>query len=135
HQTDDRQTEVSHKKAQKAASGLLIRLCLFAVLIGQPHLATAQTTQRASISIDARKVENHISPLLYGQFLEFMFEGVKGGLHAELISNRSFAARRRRRRRNRASRNLPAAHPGKIRSRISRLLLAQDYGLRRQRHR
>jgi alpha-N-arabinofuranosidase len=40
--------------------------------------------------IDARKVENHISPLLYGQFLEFMYEGVKGGLHAELIRNRSF---------------------------------------------
>lgn len=40
--------------------------------------------------IDARKVENRISPLLYGQFLEFMYEGVKGGLHAELIRNRSF---------------------------------------------
>ena len=44
----------------------------------------------ASISIDARKVENRISPLLYGQFLEFMYEGIKGGLHAELIRNRSF---------------------------------------------
>ena len=44
----------------------------------------------ASIAIDARKVENRISPLLYGQFLEFMYEGVKGGLHAELIRNRSF---------------------------------------------
>ena len=40
--------------------------------------------------IDARKVENRISPLLYGQFLEFMYEGIKGGLHAELIRNRSF---------------------------------------------
>ncbi len=40
--------------------------------------------------IDARKVENRISPLLYGQFLEFMYEGVKGGLHAELIRNRGF---------------------------------------------
>ncbi|HEX6284441.1 MAG TPA: alpha-L-arabinofuranosidase C-terminal domain-containing protein, partial [Pyrinomonadaceae bacterium] len=35
-------------------------------------------------------VENPISPLLYGQFLEFMYEGIKGGLHAELIRNRSF---------------------------------------------
>ncbi|HEY5446658.1 MAG TPA: hypothetical protein VIJ87_19780, partial [Pyrinomonadaceae bacterium] len=35
-------------------------------------------------------MENSISPLLYGQFLEFMFEGIKGGLHAELIRNRSF---------------------------------------------
>jgi alpha-N-arabinofuranosidase len=28
--------------------------------------------------------------MLYGQFLEFMFEGIKGGLHAELLRNRSF---------------------------------------------
>lgn len=62
-------------------------VCLLAV-IAQPHLVAAQT--RASIIIDARKVENRISPLLYGQFLEFMYEGIKGGLHAELIRNRSF---------------------------------------------
>jgi alpha-N-arabinofuranosidase len=55
---------------------------------GQPHFIAAQA--RASITIDARKVENRISPLLYGQFLEFMYEGIKGGLHAELIRNRSF---------------------------------------------
>ena len=73
-----------------AIRDLFIVLSLVAVLIGQPHLATAQTSQRASISIDARKVENRISPLLYGQFLEFMYEGIKGGLHAELIRNRSF---------------------------------------------
>ena len=50
----------------------------------------AQTNQTASITIDTSKVENRISPLLYGQFMEFMFEGIKGGLHAELIRNRSF---------------------------------------------
>jgi alpha-N-arabinofuranosidase len=68
---------------------LPIVLCL-AVVFAQPHFVLAQTTQTASISIDARKVENRISPLLYGQFLEFMYEGVKGGLHAELLRNRSF---------------------------------------------
>ncbi|HEX7771207.1 MAG TPA: hypothetical protein VF435_02225, partial [Pyrinomonadaceae bacterium] len=57
-------------------------------VLGQPHVAVAQ--ERASITIDARKVENRISPLLYGQFLEFMYEGIKGGLHAELLRNRSF---------------------------------------------
>ena len=57
---------------------------------GRAHLAAAQTSQTASIAIDARKIENRISPLLYGQFLEFMYEGIKGGLHAELIRNRSF---------------------------------------------
>jgi alpha-L-arabinofuranosidase len=65
-----------------------IVLFLLVAAFAQPHLITAQT--RASISIDASKVENRISPLLYGQFLEFMFEGIKGGLHAELIRNRSF---------------------------------------------
>jgi alpha-N-arabinofuranosidase len=79
---------VSHKKAQKDGSDFLILLCLLAAVFAQP--LSAQTSQRASIMIDARKVENHISPLLYGQFLEFMYEGVKGGLHAELIRNRSF---------------------------------------------
>ena len=64
---------------------LLSSLCVVVLLAAQ---VAAQT---ASITVDARKVENRISPLLYGQFLEFMFEGIKGGLHAELIRNRSFA--------------------------------------------
>jgi alpha-N-arabinofuranosidase len=63
---------------------------LLAVTFAQPHFLAAQTSQKASIVIDARKVESHISPLLYGQFLEFMFEGVKGGLQAEMLRNRSF---------------------------------------------
>ena len=63
---------------------------MLAFVSAQPHFTTAQQVQRASISIDTRKVENNISPLLYGQFLEFMFEGIKGGLQAELIRNRSF---------------------------------------------
>ena len=77
---------MSHKQAQRVVSAFLILLCLLVV----PHLGQAQTSQRASITIDARKVENRISPLLYGQFLEFMYEGIKGGLYAELIRNRSF---------------------------------------------
>ena len=52
---------------------------------------SAQTSRAyATIRIDARKVENRISPLLYGQFLEYMFEGIKFGLHAELLRDRSF---------------------------------------------
>ena len=67
-------------------------LYVSAVICSYP-LFTAEAqrnAETASISIDARKVENRISPLLYGQFLEFMYEGIKGGLHAELIRNRSF---------------------------------------------
>ncbi|HZI49011.1 MAG TPA: hypothetical protein VFD75_14545, partial [Pyrinomonadaceae bacterium] len=60
--------------------------CLCVVVL----LAAQVAAQTALITVDARKVENRISPLLYGQFLEFMFEGIKGGLHAELLRNRSF---------------------------------------------
>ena len=50
----------------------------------------AQQPGRARIVIDAARVEAVISPLLYGQFAEFMYEGVKGGLHAELLRDRGF---------------------------------------------
>jgi alpha-L-arabinofuranosidase len=49
-----------------------------------------QPAPTARIEIDAGTVAGRISPLLYGQFAEFMFEGIKGGLHAELIRNRGF---------------------------------------------
>ncbi len=49
-----------------------------------------QATDQASITIDAATVENRISPRLYGQFAEFMFEDIKFGLHAELLRNRGF---------------------------------------------
>ena len=44
----------------------------------------------ASLTIDASKVENILSPSLYGQFAEFMFEDIKGGLYAELLRDRGF---------------------------------------------
>jgi alpha-L-arabinofuranosidase len=65
---------------------------LCAAVIG---VASAQGTVKpltATIEIDAGTVENRISPLLYGQFIEFMYEGIKGGLDAELIRNRGFDA-------------------------------------------
>lgn len=81
---------MSHRNSKITARNLVVVFCLLVAVLAQPPLLAAQTNQRASISIDARKVENGISPLLYGQFLEFMFGGIKGGLHAELIRNRSF---------------------------------------------
>lgn len=60
------------------------------VLCARPAFAQDENTLRASIVIDASKTENPISPLLYGQFIEFMYEGIKGGLHAELIRDRGF---------------------------------------------
>jgi alpha-L-arabinofuranosidase len=50
----------------------------------------ASPPQTARVDIDASAVEGHISRHLYGQFLEFMFEGIKYGLHAELIRDRGF---------------------------------------------
>ena len=44
----------------------------------------------ARIVIDAARVDGQIDARLYGQFVEFMFEGVKGGLAAELVRNRGF---------------------------------------------
>lgn len=81
---------MSHKKTHRAARTFWRLLCFLAALCGQLQVVVPQATQPASITIDTRKVENRISPLLYGQFLEFMYEGIKSGLHAELIRNRSF---------------------------------------------
>src|SRR5438105_11701370 len=64
---------------------------LLLLLCGLCICARAQEGKTASLAIDAAKVENTISPTLYGQFAEFMFEDVKGGLYAELIRDRSFA--------------------------------------------
>lgn len=52
--------------------------------------AAAGPPAEASIQIDAARVEGPISPLMYGQFLEYMFGCIKGGLHAELLRDRSF---------------------------------------------
>jgi alpha-N-arabinofuranosidase len=81
-------------KSNRAAHALCCKTAL-AVLIcllnAQSYLAVAQTrSARATVSIQASTSAGHISPLLYGQFIEFMFEGVKFGLHAELLRNRSF---------------------------------------------
>lgn len=64
-------------------------LLLCACLLLSATLVVAQSAT-ASMTIDARKVEGQISPMLYGQFAEFMFEDIKGGLYAELIRDRSF---------------------------------------------
>jgi len=63
---------------------------LCAVLVSADAAGPAPAPRTATIDVDAGAVAGHISPLLYGQFLEFMFEGIKGGLHAELLRDRSF---------------------------------------------
>jgi alpha-N-arabinofuranosidase len=65
----------------------LTRLLLAAAL---SLAAAVARSDEARIVVDARKVEGRIDPRLYGQFLEFMYEGIKGGLSAEIVRNRGF---------------------------------------------
>src|SRR5262249_50881185 len=65
-------------------------LLFVALLCGLGSFAGSQNTPTATLTIDANKAENPISPTLYGQFMEFMFEDIKGGLYAELIRDRGF---------------------------------------------
>jgi alpha-N-arabinofuranosidase len=76
----------------KKSSLRLTTSCLLLWLALAPVAVPAQATSplAASLTVNATKVEGAISPALYGQFVEFMFEGVKGGVTAELIRNRSF---------------------------------------------
>jgi len=67
-----------------------LRILLFLWSFGICTCAVAQESSRAQITIDASNTENHISPTLYGQFAEFMFQDIKSGLHAELIRDRGF---------------------------------------------
>jgi alpha-L-arabinofuranosidase len=70
---------------------VLVALALLFCMCASQRLVLAQVeSARATITIDAAKSAGSINPLLYGQFIEFMFEGVKTGLHAELLSGRGF---------------------------------------------
>jgi alpha-N-arabinofuranosidase len=82
----DARRRVLHRFICCMAHCLLFGLCL----APQAALVRAQQPLPATITIDATKVAGPINPTLYGQFMEFMFEGVKEGLTAELIRNRSF---------------------------------------------
>ena len=71
-----------------------LRTFALALIVGVLTMAgtasAAEKSAAAGITIQADKVEGHVSPMLYGQFDEFMYEGVKFGLHAEMIRDRSF---------------------------------------------
>jgi alpha-N-arabinofuranosidase len=67
----------------------LVVLALLAPAMPSAAAASAPQTS-AAVRIDVGRDEGAISPLLYGQFAEFMFEGVKGGMYAELLRDRGF---------------------------------------------
>jgi len=70
--------------------GLWKRYGAAAVILASSILSARAQSDEARIVIDAARVEGQIDPRLYGQFVEFMYEGVKGGLAAELLRNRGF---------------------------------------------
>ena len=74
-------TNLLQAKCRSLAKLLLICCCVGSAL--------AQT-ENATLEIDANRVENSLSPTLYGQFAEFMFQDIKGGLSAELTRDRGF---------------------------------------------
>lgn len=46
--------------------------------------------ESATIKIDPARVENHVSPNMYAAFVEIMAEGVRRGITAEMLHDRSF---------------------------------------------
>ncbi len=78
------------KRYRHGWRGLVMALFAVAWAVVPPDATQAQAPQRARVTVDAAKVEAPISPVMYGQFAEFMFENIKGGMHAEMIRNRSF---------------------------------------------
>ncbi|MFL6274382.1 MAG: alpha-L-arabinofuranosidase C-terminal domain-containing protein [Blastocatellia bacterium] len=90
-----RTPSINRSQARPRPPRHLIRFiaqCLLLCMWMAPQAVPAQTKPplTATLSINAAKVEGPISPALYGQFMEFMFQGVKEGVTAELIRNRSF---------------------------------------------
>jgi hypothetical protein len=67
-----------------------LRLLLPLLVLALAASPTGQEADQATVAIDAATIANRISPRLYGQFAEFMFENIKFGLHAELLRNRGF---------------------------------------------
>src|SRR5437763_16655821 len=66
-----------------------INRCIFiAVLLAIASSSLAQ--QKATITIDAGKTGNPVSPTLHGIFFEEISHAGEGGLYAELIQNRGF---------------------------------------------
>ena len=55
-----------------------------------PAIFAEGPLETATITVDATKVENHISPRMYASFVEMMAEDVKWGMTAEMVHDRSF---------------------------------------------
>ncbi len=68
------------------------RICVFVIplLVASILSAAGPPQKSANIVVDVTKISGTISPMLYGQFDEIMYGGVKEGLWAELLRDRNF---------------------------------------------
>jgi len=80
-------TEICDVRNHRQAGCRIFVLFALMCFLSNPTIAQSRT---AILEVNADKVENFLSPTLYGQFAEFMYEGIKGGLTAELIRDRGF---------------------------------------------
>src|SRR5258707_864069 len=89
HPTNPMKTlKMRRKKVVQVSLSIVLCIICFDRFALQAH--EPRDSAVAKIEIDVDRVEGPISTILYGQFDEFMFEGVKRGLTAELIRDRSF---------------------------------------------
>jgi alpha-L-arabinofuranosidase len=70
--------------------GVRTRGAAAALLVACAPFLVGAAPDEARIVVDAAKVEGRIEERLYGHFIEYMYEGVKGGLSAELLRDRGF---------------------------------------------
>ena len=68
----------------------LVLMAGLGVAVAAAQNPAAPTGPTASITVQADKSGNNISPTLYGIFFEEINHAGDGGLYAELIQNRSF---------------------------------------------
>jgi alpha-N-arabinofuranosidase len=66
------------------------RLAALALALAAAVPGASAPPEGAHIVIEAARAEARVDPRLYGHFLEFMYEGIKGGLAAEMLKNRGF---------------------------------------------
>ena len=67
-----------------------IIISLFALLIIASCASSHATAQQNSVTIDAAKTKDVISPYIYGQFIEHLGRSIYGGIWAEMLEDRKF---------------------------------------------
>ena len=81
---------VTGREPARNGASLILSEAILALVVFCASPVAAQTAADALVVVETARGVGEISPTLYGQFVEFMFGGVKGGMHAELLRDRGF---------------------------------------------